>query len=390
MKIHRAIAVAVAAFLLAGLGGVRRGLAETDAADGRAKLLARFVELEKSSTPGKRYMKKSNDGGELAWGASAWMDAWLDVYEATRDGAILRRVAELARTILANTDAARGVRDYKGRLRNGWSATKYYVNGARMTDVVETGLIVFPLLRLSVYLRESPQHADLRPLTDEIIRAARAALADHEPEWRYDEKIGEGWFVWEQDSPVRETIRVKLLPIPVPINYLAAIGKSHLFLHKLEGKEADLRRLEAIARYVKRTFKQKGDHYVWNYARELPRAEDINHGGIDVDFAIHAYRAGVVFDLEDMRLLAGTFRNMRRGAGLPYYVDGGIRFRRPFFDGAARWLDLSEFDCEAYRFVRPHLEEGPPAKRALRGLLGVGKLIRYYDRCGAEASSSGS
>ncbi len=78
---------------------------------------------------GSAYKDTDNRTGQLAWGASYVMEAYLIMYEATGDTAYLDVLGELSDAVLANRDSERGWTDYRGLSLPGWSAAGHYSIG---------------------------------------------------------------------------------------------------------------------------------------------------------------------------------------------------------------------------------------------------------------------
>ena len=88
------------------------------------KFVAKFDALEAASAV-ERWKTYTNEHGNLAWGTSYLLDAYLDMLEATRDRRYLDKFTVFADALAERTDAERGLTDYKGRKRVGWGAVSY-------------------------------------------------------------------------------------------------------------------------------------------------------------------------------------------------------------------------------------------------------------------------
>ncbi len=70
---------------------------------------------------------RAPEGSTLAWGESYLLDAFMDLYEATKDTKYLEVVAERGKRLLTHRDDKRGVVDGSGESRPAWSVGSKYV-----------------------------------------------------------------------------------------------------------------------------------------------------------------------------------------------------------------------------------------------------------------------
>jgi len=114
----------------------------------------------------------------------------------------------------------------------------------------------------------------------------------------------------------------------------------------------------------------------------------MSHGGTDVDFAVQAYRAGIVFSKADLEKFSKTLLAADKGGRLSMYVDGTDN-QKAFADYTfARivWLELVPVDCRPYKtaldFVAKKLKISKVVSPMV--LLGIAKLAKYNDLCGVK------
>lgn len=78
----------------------------------------------------RRTAKRLNNvSGDIAWGASYEMDAFLEMYRATGDESFLDDFVQLAEPVVAARADVVGQRDWKGDLRRGWLTGAHYTLG---------------------------------------------------------------------------------------------------------------------------------------------------------------------------------------------------------------------------------------------------------------------
>jgi hypothetical protein len=103
--------------------------------------------------------------------------------------------------------------------------------------------------------------------------------------------------------------------------------------------------------------------------------EDYSHGAIDVEFAALAFRNNIVFERSDIEGLLRTYRhNIFRNGEVAGRVDGIAQAKNAALSRG--WLDLAGEECSVWD---DWMNEG---QTRLKGsILGLAKLIRYYDPC---------
>ncbi|RJQ52735.1 MAG: hypothetical protein C4521_09515 [Actinobacteria bacterium] len=80
---------------------------------------------------GAWYMTATNELGQYAWGESYVLAAYVMMYEATGETRYLDKFVEHANAVSAATDAARGVKDYRGKTLGAWRCGGIYTISAR-------------------------------------------------------------------------------------------------------------------------------------------------------------------------------------------------------------------------------------------------------------------
>lgn len=91
--------------------------------------------------------------------------------------------------------------------------------------------------------------------------------------------------------------------------------------------------------------------------RFTPSIEDVNHGNLDIDFALACHQTGIVFDRTDMQRFAMTFlRRIWNGgysdARLRNRVDGTGPAALSSLKSIGWWIGLAEFDLEVLSVSR--------------------------------------
>lgn len=344
-------------------------------------LLSKFNDFDLVTNNGDGYSKYTNETGALAWSESYILDAYLDMYEATRDDKYLDKFVIHVDRIIANTDVNRGVSDYKGRSAVGWSATIYSKNGERIIWLVHTGMITYPLVRFALIV-QTDNVITYKNKAEYFMQISEEALSFFDRNWVQDDKLGEGYYQFDVDSPHTTNVDP---PMPVPFNQQLAAGRTFLVLYQLTNKRFFYEKAEGLARhFIHRLRKEINGTCTWNYSydkgfKECNAVEDISHGATDIDFAVLAYRNGIIFNKEDIFHFINTYKiNIHKNGKFANTVSG--IGEGTYKESIGRWLELSKFDCfiwnNFYDMVKNDNLSG-----GVEILLGIAKLLKYWDRC---------
>ncbi len=268
--------------------------------------------------------RTSTDGTVLGWSEIYILEAYLAMFEGTGDSAYLERLIEDIDIMLSNRDDRLGRMDeVRGRIMPAWSTDRTFwtpkegMDGKRYAWIVHNGNIVNNIARW-VYLVKRDPLLDLRfgDKASEYLDAVKETVDGFDADWREGEVSGEGYY-WSN-----------YFDRPLPLNQQNAMGRAMLNIYLATGETRYLDRVEKMAIYFKNRLRIEGDHYLWNYWSSGGRVDDFGHGAINVDFAFRSYRAGIVFNVEDMQLFANTFNNSMvlnpdgTLQGFTQYIDG--------------------------------------------------------------------
>ena len=355
-------------------------------------LIKKFIKLDLAINNGEGYSNYTNEVGTLAWAESYLLESYLDMYLATKDINFIEKFVQHAEKVVNNTDKARSVKDYKGRSRIGWSATKYTVDNKPMIFLVHSAMITYPLAKFSLIVKNDKNFNKYSKIANKFLNLTIEAIKEFDPQFRYDEKTGEGSYWWEGDEPLKTDLKA-----PPPFNFSLSAGRVFVLLYKITKEKVYLDKATSLAKYFKHNLILTEDNaYLWGYRADIkkfPAYEDISHGGIDLDFAILCAENGIIFDENDMKRFVNTLLRLKKADdGFFNYVNktdilgensniGGKKADLSFTIG--RWLELSQFDCSAYKVIAPFLIKriNNSEKEHPIVLLGLAKLIKYYDKC---------
>jgi hypothetical protein len=273
---------------------------------------------------------------------------------------------------------------------------------------VHTGQLTYPLARFVRIVRASPALRDdpgYAATAQRYLDAAIAAVAVHDEDWR-ETPEGLGYYVTPKGAPVRYD------GVELPFNQVLSLGRTLVELAVLTGDPGYADRVAKIAAWWKSDLRANAaGAYVWNYAwtkgrffsgwtaadgvsRYLPSqkgyrvAEDVDHGHIDVGFAVLAYRElgpASGFTEADMEALAATFvRNIitTDARGVPTVFDrvdrSGAKGRRANIPAA--WLPLSDWDRAISDHLYADFNRRQPAATTPEVVLGSAYLNKHARR----------
>ena len=320
------------------------------------------------------YLQDNEEAG-LAWGASYSMMGVAAMFRATGDPLWLDRLARHADGVLAQRDDARGVTDYRGVSGACWRNQSY--QDGDYCYVVHSGMIAWPIAEFARLVGDHDLGAELAydgasfaDKADAYIAAAEAVVAAHDDQWD-----ASGYYVFRPDADFLSYAGVDL-----PLNQSNAMGRLLIALWQITGEEAYRGKAEALAaRFKDQLSVGASGEYLWNYwggAYASP-GEDISHAALNVDFAVQAAEAGLVFTDADLDRFAATFTEQvyLDDATTADFVGGGSVNTSSYVPQAGRWLRLSPRRWSIYAAVHDRMEDlygggiGPGSLMAIQGLL---------------------
>ena len=361
------------------------GIGFAGAADGPSAWIKRFTDADNAINQGRGYaFTHNNDTGTLAWGEAYLLEGYMDLYLATGDLQWATKVANRADALIKKLDIARGVSDFRGRLMHGWGATSYGLAGKRITWIVHSGMLYTQLLRFAGLAASDRKLATFRILAKDIIARAEEAEKEFASRWHTD-GLGRGTYYFEKDEPVEHGSG-----LPLPLNMSLAFGRTLIRLHTLTGKPRYRERTAALARYLKSHLHLAANGgYEWKYwpAWKANEAmEDLSHGAIVIDFVILAVKANIEFTKQDALAMVRALTNSYDGNDFSVRVNGHEDGKMPadFGTASGRWLDLAEFDCDAYRPVADYFsrQAWKSPRNHERVMVAFAKLAKYEGKCG--------
>ncbi len=299
--------------------------------------------------------KFSDDAGPLAWSESNVLQGYILLYQKTLDKYWLNKLIDHIDNVLAHRDDYLNRADYRGIVAAGWSSNNptYSINGARYRHLVHNGKITYPIISFSAIIyRDENLKNDLyyKQKADFYIGEVRKVVMAHEFQWKKGPDSialeNEGYYRWESGAPVRTPGRY------LPINQMLAMGNTLIILNELTENSDYLDKINRMGRIFKRhLFVGSGDFYFWRYSFSGSNPfEDISHAVIDIDFVLESYKHNMLFDEENMKKFANTFRKKifkNRYDEVNKRVDGSENCRVSdcaYFPRVGNWAELALFD----------------------------------------------
>ena len=356
----------------------------------KQQLWQRFERMDSEFRRGDGYSKLTNENGSLAWGQSYLSEAYLDMYETTKNPKYLEKFVIQTDRVIANTDKNRNLEDYRGRLVVGWRATKYSPSNLRVIHLVHNGMITYPMVKFALMVKNGINLDKFQDKASAYVQFTEESLSVFDEDWMFNENT-EVWYyqfrVREQPVGTLFSAKYQEILMPLPFNQQLAAARASLYLCQIQGNESNFcPKATALAKHFRNRVRQdsKG-FYVWDYwyGEALDKfyrtREDVSHGGIDIDFAILSHRNSTVFEETDINKFKNTYYQISKNGSFSRFVDGTGAAISPTF--IPLWMELSPYDCKPWQYFKSLLEQDKLPEQGATVMLGIAKLAKYYDIC---------
>lgn len=316
------------------------------------------VLLESADKAWNYYSGELNKAGYnaslLAWTISYEMDAYANIYRITGSQTWLERAVSRADYIL-------NVSDMNGDGIPSWGE---YNTTSSTERTVWDGMICTALMNLVKLIHGDQMLSTNQSLTvkaEDYLSLVEKVIDRYHDSWI---KINDDEGCYLIDPNNKSDTRIIF-------NQFLALGSAELIVYEVTGDKSYLEKPTAMAKLFKRYlgFNESLRAYTWSYIVG-GRAEDLDHGAIDVRFAVLAHKNGIVFNTTDMHYFTHTFtRLLWRGeqGGYPYLnqlVDGTppdpgeSPDQRPFY-----WVQLADFNSLVWLYSCKVLSNRVESKR---------------------------
>ena len=347
---------------------------------------AQFDKVDAALNKGAGYKNYNNASGTLAWGESYIMMSYAAMFRATKAPRYLVTLADHALAVLDQRDNKKGLKDWAGKSRPCWQASKYSANGKGYCWVVHSGILVYPMLDLVLLLNQYPAYKQLKLPggTKTLAQAAATVLAEvkkvvatHDYQYKSGPKTGEGYYLGD---PAASATVPSVAGKALPLNQMNTMGRALVLLWKATGSATYKAKAVALATYFKNRLTLKGSSYVWTYwgsSWSQGGGEDISHAAINADFAWVCHSHGLVFSNSDMQRLARTLvDNVHLSTDQAADRVDGSGTGNTYRWAVGRWLNLSPFDPGVWP-VAANIFRGLSTTSSGQNFLGLANLCRY-------------
>jgi len=324
---------------------------------------------------GSGYSKFNNRKGILANNEPAIINAYLRMYEATKDVKYLRKAVVHGDRILSHRDDIAGYTNYRGLSAPVWSDAnpKYARDGKAYPFVLESGLLIKPLAYFATLVRnEDCLHKIKMPdgrmfisIAGNYIVKARETVRYHDESWRIDSINGRptGFYIIPDDADFVVGIEPRK---PVPTNFHTAMGSALLSLYMATRSPSYKKRADRLGYFFLDELKYKpNDYSIFNYWPMMTyypsgyvigslKADDISHAALSMEFVRLYYENSLgIFYRTDIRRLANTFLSnlYRRNGSFAHRVDGSGTATRSGRHQIGQFAFLSDQDPRVFDIV---------------------------------------
>ncbi len=318
------------------------------------------------------------------WNRGAYMRAYIDMYEASHDVRLLRKLDELLEIVADGNDIfTHRIDDLTGTVMPGWGLRDGFGQdgNARYSEMLANALYAYPLAAFARIVKEDPSlQPEFGAHADRYYNMVSQLYSAHDP------------FVTDGDSPYSDGTHGMYFQYPnnyievvdnrpldysnreAPINLTVIIAEPLIELYRASVAEGNPNNnyrdiVTQVGNYIWWNTTQKtcaDNHFlVWYYwpanidPSSQDRMEDLTHGARLAEFVVSLYDANLrdQWTEEKLHLLANTFTS---GAIIDYnnitfanYIDGCLRSRPTVYDDDAatlyEWLELQKYSHASSR-----------------------------------------
>lgn len=216
---------------------------------------------------------------------------------------------------------------------------------------VHEGMILYPVAQ---FIEMALHREELRSRYEEKARSYLRLIEERvlDKQERYWLEVEPGAGAYRSTGSAWERYPNRILPH----NQYLALGRAYLVLKDASDNPLFLERATQMARYFRRYLQETGNAYTWSYWNwveagkpDQSNVEDTSHGHIDIEFAVEAYRRGVVFTEADMERFARTLTDQMWNGSLSDPTVGSRVDRRTGEGTTIRgWIELCRWDSRIW------------------------------------------
>lgn len=255
------------------------------------ELFVRLYQADQRLFPSDRIPWMGNEQGRLGWTEAYAIRAYVRAAQLTEGPYWLEKARRHVEQVLRRTDRARGLRDYRGERRAGWSSIDRSAKGARIVWLVDTAHLGEAMLAVADLVEQrDPAQASW---STRVREAVATALREFDPWWRPGPD-GMGLYVFPADEPhppgqgrqiaVERGLVIAEVPLPWNQQLMAARAMFRLARHETGSVWHD--RMSALVRAWLREVRLEDDGgWTWPYwgapmTTVYPNVEPVHYAGI--------------------------------------------------------------------------------------------------------------
>lgn len=320
-----------------------------------------FFKFDNALNDGDGFSKFNNFAGDLVWGESYILMAYMAMYRSTGNLYYLRKVITHSKSVMSNRDDMKNWEDYRGVSGATWLDVTFTLNRQPYAWIVDSGMITFGMADFAQLVINTPELHD--EVSDEgttfledanwLVERIAETIDAHEDQWDTEDKA----YRFRDGDDVRPLLG-DITGHYLPHNMYSGMGRAILMMYKATGNERYLERVTDMANFLRAAlnYDEENDLYLWQYtaAPNNTTIEDLSHAAIDLGFAFLCYENGIVFEEQDFVRFANTItKNMAETpVDYTYRIDGSDGLRDLAHNlQLGRILHLSLFDKDFYHRV---------------------------------------
>lgn len=246
----------------------------------RRRLVEAFERWDEQAG-GLGYTQYDNTKGLLANNEPQVLEAYLLMYEATRDTRYLLKAAGHGESILRHRDDFAKRVDYSGRANPAWSNRnpRYVRNDRPFPFSAESAWLSYPLAYFAFVIRREPflgdiqllQGRTLRDAADWFAREIEKTIEYHSKDWHTDRTPQGliGFYTTANDF----SDAIGLQPSGIePMNFQTSLGRLFAMMYLATGHEPYLAQARRLANFFlfDISYNKDRDSYSWYYWPRVP------------------------------------------------------------------------------------------------------------------------
>ncbi|GLP96027.1 hypothetical protein [Paraferrimonas sedimenticola] len=325
-----------------------------------------------------------DDTGRFAWEAPVWLKAYVTMAETFNDPKYIEWAVELVDHLFNYTDEMRAARGEINLVEDGyWQAPKYYMNNYGQpvpgwrhynprngknwrVQALQDGRILSGVMVVVDYIKRH-QIESLMDKANGYMAHAKRIVDSHDTSYSETKQsdVAGSYYYPNSNS---ETNDNGLSSRPIPFNHNLSQAFVQMYLDKWsDGEPVYHHRVQALTTFFSDKLEYQSDgSCTWRYQHHSQnpdtKAEDLNHGDIDIEFVAAAYAEGVISDDLMMRCITKTFtERMYQDKSYSDLVDGtGVAKGAHQVNSGWHWVRLTQFDKRVQQNVLDTMNQHAP------------------------------